>query len=276
MKYIFPILLIGLFFTNCGKDNDISATEQEIIERYIATNGLNLQTSDSGLLYLIEEQGTGEQPSNDQLVVLNIKQSLLNDDVLFETTDAPVAFVLSALFPGLQEAVSLLQKGGKGTFIIPSSLAFGANGSGSIPSNTPILFELELVDIHADLLSYETELFDNYLAANNLTAQTTASGLKYVIEEPGSGGNPAANAQVQVNYKGYFLNGETFDQSSGAPLDISLSNVIQGWQEGIPLFQKGGKGILLIPSYLAYGPSGSRSIQPNTPILFDIELVDFN
>ena len=276
MKYIFPILLIGILFANCGKDNEISGTEQEIIEQYIASNNLNTQMTSSGLLYVIEEEGTGNQPTGDQAIVLNIKEYLLNGDLIFDSENTPFVSELSGLFTGLRESVGLLKKGGKGTFIIPSNLAFGSSGSGSIPPNTPILFELELVEVQEDILTYETLLFEDYLAANNLGAQTTASGLQYIIEEEGSGGNPSSTSQVQVNYKGYFLNGEVFDQSSGSPLNISLNNVIQGWKEGIPLFQKGGKGVLLVPSYLAYGANGSGSIRANTPILFDVELIDFN
>ena len=276
MKYIFPILVIGFLFANCGKD-DVSATEQEIIERYIASNSLTTQMTASGLLYVIEEEGTGNTPTSDQAVILKIKEYLLNGDLIFDSGDSPFVATLSSLpIPGLRESTGLLKKGGKGSFILPSNLAFGANGSGNIPPNTPLLFELELLDIQEDILTYETLLFEEYLAANNLTAQTTASGLQYIIEETGSGGSPSSSSQVQVNYKGYFLDGEVFDQSNGTPINIGLGNVIQGWQEGIPLLQKGGKGVLLIPSHLAYGISGSGSIPGNTPILFDVELIDFN
>ena len=276
MKYIFPIFLIGILFANCGDDDDISANEQEIIDRYIASNSLMPESTSSGLLYVIDEVGTGNQPTGDQVVAINVKEFLLNGDLIFDSGVRPFISQLSGLFPGLRESVGLLQKGGKGTFIVPSALAFGTSGSGGIPPNSPLLFEIELIDVQPDLLTYETLLFEEYLAANNLTAQTTASGLQYVVEEPGSGGNPTAGSLVQVNYKGYFLDGEVFDQTNGTPLTISLGSVIPGWTEGIPLFQKGGKGVLLIPSNLAYGANGSGSIRANTPILFDIELIDFN
>jgi len=100
--------------------------------------------------------------------------------------------------------------------------------------------------------------------------------LQYVIETAGTEGNPSSTSNVQVNYRGYFLNGNEFDSSNGTPISFNLGGVIQGWQEGIPLFQKGGKGVLLIPSHLAYGPNGTNGIPPNTPILFDVELLDFN
>lgn len=127
-----------------------------------------------------------------------------------------------------------------------------------------------------EILKQDLKEIEKYLDDNNLTAQVTASGLHYIIEEPGTGGNPNKNSYVTVRYKGYLLDGAVFDQTEGtATASFNLSGLITGWQEGIPLLQKGGKGKFFIPSKLAYGRGGSGNIPPNTPIAFDIELVDF-
>ncbi|MFN0216723.1 MAG: FKBP-type peptidyl-prolyl cis-trans isomerase [Saprospiraceae bacterium] len=117
---------------------------------------------------------------------------------------------------------------------------------------------------------------EDYLSKNNLVAQSTASGLHYIISVPGSGGHPSLSSKVKVNYVGKILNtGDIFDQTTGTPREFKLNEVIQGWQEGIPLLKRGGKGIFLIPSALGYGPYGSGSIPGNTPLIFDVELIDF-
>lgn len=122
----------------------------------------------------------------------------------------------------------------------------------------------------------EDAALTKYIADHALTAYKIADGMYVVFTDSGSSSHPTIASNVKVNYKGYFTDGKVFDQSkAGSPLDIPLANVIEGWQRGIPLFGKGGKGILLIPSKLAYGDSGAGDIPPNTPILFDIELVDF-
>ena len=127
-----------------------------------------------------------------------------------------------------------------------------------------------------DQLLLDTEAIQKYLADNNLTAQSTSSGLHYIIEEAGEGGHPDLFSTVIVNYKGYYLDGTVFDETPGSPISFPLSNVIVGWQEGIPLFQKGGKGVILVPSYLAYGTRGQGPIPANTPLAFDVELINFN
>ncbi|MFQ5447621.1 MAG: FKBP-type peptidyl-prolyl cis-trans isomerase [Saprospiraceae bacterium] len=124
-------------------------------------------------------------------------------------------------------------------------------------------------------LAKDTALIQQYLTGNGLAAESTASGLHYIIEEEGSGGHPTVDNEVSVLYKGYFLDGTVFDQTQGQPITFPLSQVIAGWQEGIPLFQKGGKGVLLLPSTLAYGQFPPPGIPKNAVLIFDVELVDF-
>jgi len=96
-----------------------------------------------------------------------------------------------------------------------------------------------------------------------------------VINEPGTGARPISNSNVTVAYKGYFLNGNVFDQSQSG-ITIGLNRVIPGWTEGIQLFKEGGSGILLIPSNLGYGDRGSSSIPGGAALVFDINLISVN
>lgn len=117
----------------------------------------------------------------------------------------------------------------------------------------------------------------DYITEHNLEALETSSGLFYVIENPGTGGNPMANSTVVVRYTGYFLDGTVFDSNEGEEATpFNLQNVIRGWQEGIPLFKKGGTGKLLVPSRLAYGSNSTYYGIPNNSVLiFNIRLIDF-
>jgi FKBP-type peptidyl-prolyl cis-trans isomerase FkpA len=117
-----------------------------------------------------------------------------------------------------------------------------------------------------------------YLTDKGLTSQATetATGLHYIITTPGTGGHPTLSNNVKVKYKGYTTDGSVFDETKdGKVADFPLSNLITGWQEGIPLLQKGGKGVFVLPSHIAYGERGSGGILPNTVLVFEIELVDF-
>lgn len=126
----------------------------------------------------------------------------------------------------------------------------------------------------SEQLTKDIAIIENYLENNNIDAQKTSSGLYYVITEEGTGLHPTINSTVTVQYKGKLLDGTIFDNNTAT---FRLTGVIAGWQEGIPLFKKGGRGKLFIPSGLGYGASGTSdgSIPGNTVITFDIHLISF-
>jgi FKBP-type peptidyl-prolyl cis-trans isomerase len=121
----------------------------------------------------------------------------------------------------------------------------------------------------------EAALIARYIETNNLNAQEGPEGLYYVIEQEGTGLQPAGvYSEVSVNYVGRLINGTEFDRSGSTPFTTTLDRVIKGWQYGIPFFKEGGSGKLIIPSALGYGTRGAGSIPPNSVLVFDIELVD--
>ncbi|RMG75868.1 MAG: hypothetical protein D6722_00275 [Bacteroidetes bacterium] len=115
-----------------------------------------------------------------------------------------------------------------------------------------------------------------WLNAEGLEAEATPSGIYYVIENPGGEEKPSLSSQVTVFYRGTNLAGAQFDGTTGEPVTFPLARLIRGWQEGIPLVGRGGKVKLIIPSGLAYGPQAlTPEVGPNSVLVFDIELVDF-
>ena len=132
-----------------------------------------------------------------------------------------------------------------------------------------------------DYAAIDEDIIKKYIADNKITnAQRQASGLYFVplTTEP----NAVAAVKgktVSVIYTGQFMNGTVFDASSkngNTPFSFLLGNgdVIKGWDEGIALMHKGEKALLLIPSALAYGPTGRGPIPANSVLRFQVELVD--
>ncbi len=125
-------------------------------------------------------------------------------------------------------------------------------------------------------LQEDIGIIKDYIARNGLTAQSTPSGLHYIITKEGFGNPPTANSTVVVEYEGYLTTGLVFDGTDVGKQDtFQLSGVIEGWREGIPLLRKTGKGTFLIPSALGYGPEGAGNIAGNTVLIFDVQLNDF-
>lgn len=131
-------------------------------------------------------------------------------------------------------------------------------------------------DKEVDYTKENEETIQNYLNENNLTAQRSATGLHYIIHEEGTGANPVATSNVTVAYKGYFTNGNVFDQSSAQGASFNLQQVIRGWTEGITYFKEGGNGVLLVPASLGYGNYDYNGIPGGSVLIFDVTLVSIN
>lgn len=103
----------------------------------------------SGLIYLIEKEGSGEKVTADDTVTVNYEGKLINGTV-FDSSykrGEPVTFQLKQLIPGWVEGIPLIKKGGEVTLVIPPKLGYGAQAAGSIPANSTLIFKIELLDV---------------------------------------------------------------------------------------------------------------------------------
>lgn len=117
---------------------------------------------------------------------------------------------------------------------------------------------------------------EEFLAKNKTKpgVVTLPNGLQYKILKSGHGKSPKITDQVVVNYEGKLINGTIFDSSykRNKPFTTKLTGVIKGWTEILQKMKEGDKWEVYIPSELAYGSRGPRSIGPNSTLIFDIEL----
>ncbi len=121
------------------------------------------------------------------------------------------------------------------------------------------------------MLNGFTEDYFLIVNAKREGVKETESGLQYILHSEGEGGKVIPTDHVAVNYTGYFLDGTEFDSSQNA--EFVANQVIKGWTEGLGLVGVGGKVTLFIPSHLAYGENGIRLIEPNTLLVFDVEVL---
>ncbi|WP_151779363.1 FKBP-type peptidyl-prolyl cis-trans isomerase [Acinetobacter bereziniae] len=122
------------------------------------------------------------------------------------------------------------------------------------------------------------QLGEKFLAENAKKAGviTRPSGLQYSILQQGTGKSPSAKSKVSVNYEGRLLDGTVFDSSfaRNEAVEFQVSQVIQGWTEGLQLMKEGAKYRFFIPAKLAYGDTGAGdAIGPDSTLIFDVELL---
>ncbi len=120
---------------------------------------------------------------------------------------------------------------------------------------------------------------NEFLAKNkkNANIKETASGLQYEVLEKKDGPKPTEKSTVKVHYRGTTIDGKEFDSSykRNEPIEFPLAGVIPGWTEGLQLMNKGEKFRFFIPPTLAYGENGVPGIEPNSLLIFEVELLDF-
>jgi FKBP-type peptidyl-prolyl cis-trans isomerase FkpA len=276
MKYSF-LAIIAVLFISCNNDSedpvDYSAQNEAQIKAYVAANNLDAERTSSGLYYVVNEEGAGKRPTTTSNVTVAYKGYFIDKKAIGESKATGETYNLQNMIKGLMEGIPFFKEGGSGTLLIPAHLAYG-DGYQNIPGGAVLIFEIKLLAVEHSAIN-DAEIV-KYIADNNLTAQKTASGLYYVIDEPGTGKQPTATSNVKVAYKGYYTNKTVFDQGSATGVSFSLQDVIKGWTEGIPYFKEGGSGKLLVPAALGYGSYNYKSIPGGSVLIFDVKLISVN
>lgn len=305
LRVLFKVTLF-LFATfiiiqSCNKEDDRIEEEKVKLQEYLEANNYSgIEPTSSGLYYVVLTESDGASPQISDYVKIKFTGSLV-DGTVFETSDStlavsegivredklygPAKFSLENIgIPGLREGLMLMNEGGESKIIIPSNLAFGGTDYGIIPPYSTLIYDVELLDVISDPEEHEQQLLNSYIEENEYTGiEPTSSGLYYIEQEAGTGDLPGDNDIVRVHYVGSLIDGRIFDQSkseseSGSPLVINMSstNVIPGFIEGVSKMRENGKARIIVPWNLGYGPNGSSDgiIPPYSTLVFDLEIVD--
>lgn len=270
--------------------------EQDVatIAEYLTANKITAIKDTTGLSYVIHKLGTGVKPTIFDCVKAKYSGKLMSDSTVFDENATGFKLPLRKSIAGWQIAFPIFPKGTKATLYIPSGYAYGAGGSGSIPANSILIFEVELLDVYsfntagsycyddpvlpeAEQNAKDATIIDKYLADNSIIAETDPSGLRYVVQSLGTGAKPTLASCVRVSYTGKLLSGSVFDQSSNYKEAMKYLDLggKKSWQIGLPLFPKGSKITLYAPSRLGYGiRSVGSKVPANSNLIFDIEILD--
>lgn len=235
-----------------------------------------LTTTASGLQYSDLSVGDGIEAVQNSTVFTDytiwVKTATGYDYIDSSTGYSALEFVVGAgdvVFPGWEEGVTGMKVGGKRYLIIPAELGLGDQDAGSIPANSVLVMEIELVNAMEPQVATVVDEKDY---------TTTASGLKYYDLVEGTGVTPLSEQTVVVHYTGWLEDGTVFDSSIGGdPFSFQLGtgSVIPGWDEGVSTMKIGTKRQLVIPAALAYGDTGAGGvIPPGATLIFEVELLE--
>lgn len=154
MKHVVLLLVLlstALGPTGCKRKEVISQAKADdnLIKKYISDNGLEATATGSGLYYVITQQGSGKQPEANSNITVVYKGYLLNGTVFDESKAAPTGYTtdLNKTIDGWREGLPYFKTGGKGKLLVPSALGYGATATGNIPSNSVLIFDIELLGV---------------------------------------------------------------------------------------------------------------------------------
>jgi FKBP-type peptidyl-prolyl cis-trans isomerase len=283
MKKIALLLILGvsLFGVSCSKflENDVEATtkkdEQDILD-YISKNNLQMIASQTGIRYVITRNSiNGKYPQAGDEVSLHYVVSLLNGirvDSTSRLKNEPLKFPYGgiSIIQGLAEAISLLKEGERGTFIVPSILAFGSQASANIPANSVLKIDLEAIKY-----SSEDQQMDEYIKATKLpVTETTSSGLRFIRTTTTNGVALKAGLLATVKYTGYLASNTTQFDTGQIEVALGDGTVVKGFEEGLLKMKVGEVASLVFPSAIGYGTKGSGTkIPPYAPLIFRVGII---
>lgn len=272
-KTLFPLLFVTVILTSCNK---------------------GFETTDNGVKYkILRHNDSARTIKPGEILLMNLKMTTeTSDSLIMETYSDKSPRYIPSDEPNLKEVFAVMSKGDSAELIVNADSlfrnSFNVEKPASMKDEMNVRFLVTVVDVFSqkELENKKTEQLNmlrlkdsNALAAyisklDNL--KTTETGLMYIVNKSGSGKSPKKGSTVNMKYKGYFMNGELFDESPPTePLSFTLGlhQVIQGWEEAAALMKEGDQLKLVIPWKLAYGERGSGAILPCTSLVFDVELL---
>ncbi len=283
MKVLFTFLVSILFLSGLQAQNS------------------NFKTSPDGLKYKILKEGKGRKIVKGDIVEMDMSYKTEKDSLLFSSSDfkQPISIVVDKrVFKGdIIDGLLLLSVGDSAQFLLDADSLFTRTFQAALPDyirkgsmlnfvvkiNSAVTAEemaSKTQSLEKDQIGKQDAEIQAYIKANKLSPLKTSSGLYYIVTKNGTGALPKQGQKLTVHYTGKLLNGTKFDSSidRNDPFKFELGGgVIKGWNEGFALFNKGTKATLIIPYQLGYGAQGAGAdIKPYSPLLFDVELIDFN
>lgn len=150
MKYLFSAISL-IMLSACVQDSP-NIKQIENMQFFIDNKtDINVIEVEEGLQYLVMQSGDleGKNPKLDQVITAHFHGTLTNGNIFWSSLDTePLKIELSKLIIGCQKIISMMKKGDKWKVFIDPTMAYGEEGRPGIPSNSILVFEIELLAIN--------------------------------------------------------------------------------------------------------------------------------
>ncbi len=150
MKFIVKIKSIQTMAQFQKAQEEKKNNEVKLMENFAKKNFPNATKTQYGMYRVVLKEGTGATIPSGKTVKVDYTGKLMNGQIFDSSAGKqPLEFPIGqgAVIPGWEQALMMMKKGEKSIFFIPSNLAYGEQGSGPIPPFSPLIFEMEVIDV---------------------------------------------------------------------------------------------------------------------------------
>lgn len=271
---------------------------------FAGCTGGGFKKTKSGILYKIVSDNKNPVAKNGEFLKVHYIQKVRDSVITSSYNSFPTYARVDSIGPTYNplEIFNKLRKGDSAVIVMIADSLQRRNGQlpPYIKKNDKLTLTLRVLEVfkteqevRADQVAdvekkkaSEIAELEKYLADHNIKAQKTPKGVFVVVEEKGQPPMADSGKAAKVLYKGTTFDGTVFDTNRDSTFGhaqpysfiVGQRGAIEGWDDGVRLFGKGGKGRLYIPSMLAYGPN----VPPNAKfkafenLIFDIEVLEVN
>jgi len=221
-------------------------------------------TTETGLKYFIIQEGEGEKVEEGKEVTLHGIGTLENGEVFWETreSNSPFHFVTgtNSVIKGVEEGVSKMRVGDRWIFILSPELAYGDKQKGSIPPNSVLIFDYEVLDVSDP----KKPILDTLYSTINDHGIDEALDLYSTLKQQNDVFNFRAD---QLNRLGYKLINDNKLEAAKVVLELNAKEHptnYNAWDSLGEAYMKLGQDDLAIESYeksLELYPKNSNAVE---------------
>jgi FKBP-type peptidyl-prolyl cis-trans isomerase len=238
----------------------------------IPADGSTPVTSSTGLITSVLKpgNGSGQRPKHGDLVDVRYSGFLVDGTLFDSSGDEVASFRVGQVVPGWNEALATMEPGQRNKITLPPDLAYGDKGAGGqIPPGATLIFDVELVSFEQGpiLPAFRTLPED---------AQRLESGVRYLVEAPGSGAPAADDAPYKLAYTFFNIGGTPIDSSTwgNGPLLADKQRVMFPFLKELHAELKLGARLWVeVPQAAGFGDVDLPSVKPGEPTIWAIEVL---
>lgn len=280
IKFYYLILFLGFILSiySCKKDG-YSVTE-------------------SGLRYHFYEKKKQAEPKLGDILKMHLSYRNAKDSILYDSKILGDSFLIELTKPcfkgGIEEGFAMMGEGDSASFLVIADSIFDKLFHLPLPDylkkGEVLRFDVRLHKIMSreEMKTFlegnksktgksEIDLIHDYLSKNQLSDQQISEGVYFTNFIEGKGNQPRIGDEVSVKYIAHSLDGAIYDASEnrGIPLKFTLGkgDYLIAFVNAIMQMKKGGVARVVLSSNNAYGSKTYGSIPANTPIVFELELI---